>query len=146
MHALHGLVDSMLTDALTTNQTGQRSLDEVLNLAIVQLAIVLGIQILEHLHLLDETLAHIGCQIEVKGWDSLTTVHLVLHGLHADTTKDGGCLNALCRTALSVASLETILQDSIQWMLNTGQRLGGIVVLIVNVQIVVLHGILHLVA
>ena len=146
VHTLHGLVYGMLADALTANQTSEGSLYEVLYVAVVQFAIVLGIQVFQHLHLLDETLAHIGSQVEVESRDCLTAMHLVLHGLHADTAQNRSGLDALCRTALAMAGLETILEDTVQGVLHAGQRLGGIVVLIVNVQVVVLHGILHLIA
>ena len=146
VHTLHSLVDGMLAYALSAGKTGQRGLDEILYLAVVQFAVVLGIQIFQHLDFLYETLAHVWCQIEVESRNSLTAVHLVLHSLHADTAQYRSGLDTLCRTALAMTGLETVLQDSVQRMLDAGQRLGRIVILVVDVQVVVAYSLLHLIA
>ena len=121
VHTFHSLVDGMLAHTLTTYQACEGSLDEVLDVAIVQFAIVLSIEVFQHLHFFDKTLAHIGGQIEVESRNGLTAVHFVLHSLHADTAQDGGGLDTLCRTALAMACLETVLQDTVQRMLHAGQ-------------------------
>ena len=68
-------------------------------------------------------------------------MHLVLYSLHADTAQDTGRLYALGRTTLAVTSLKAVLQNLVQGMLNAGKRLGGIVVLVMNMQVVVLHSL-----
>ena len=64
-------------------------------------------------------------------------VHLVLHRLHGDAGEDGRRLDALRRAGLAVAGLEAELQDLVQRVLDAGQGLRGIVVLVVDVDIVV---------
>ena len=141
MNPAYSLVDGMLLDALSALESCQGSLQEVVYGSIVQLAVVLGIQLLQHLHLLDIRTADEGSQIIVEGRNGLTAVHLVLYGLHADTAQDAGCLDTLGRAALAMTSLEAMLQNLVQRMLNAGERLGGIVVLVVNMQVVILHGL-----
>ena len=53
MNPSHGLVDGMLLDALTSLKACQGHIQEIIDGGIVQLAVILGIQILQHLYLLD---------------------------------------------------------------------------------------------
>ena len=144
VHAVHRLVDGVLLDALQTAQTGQRQGEVILKLDVVELAVVLAHELLKHLHLFNITLTHVRSQVEVESGNALTAVHLVLHRFHRDTADDGGRLDALGGTALAVTGLEAVLEDLVQRVLDAGHRLGGIVVLVVDVQIVVLHGLAHL--
>ena len=49
------------------------------------------------------------------------------------------------RTAGAMSGGKAALKDVVEWMLAACKRLGGIVVLVVDVQVVVLHGIAHIV-
>ena len=71
-------------------------------------------------------------------------MHFVLYGLHADTPEYAGGLYPLGRPALAVSCLESVAQDLVEWVLYACQRLGRVVVLVVNVQVVALHGLLCL--
>ena len=137
MHAADGAVDGVLQHALLALQTVQIALDIVGKLRIVEMRIVLAAETLQSLHLLDERTAHVRSQIEIERGDSLTAVHLVLHRLHRDTAYDAGRLDALGGTRLAVARLKTALQNLVERMLYAGERLGGIVILVVDVDIVV---------
>ena len=82
-----------------------------------------------------ECLANERCQIEVECRDGLATVHFVLNGLHRDAGKHAGGLDTLGRSALAVTRLKAVLKHYVQWVLDTGQALSRIIVLIVNVNI-----------
>ncbi len=68
-------------------------------------------------------------------------MHLVLAALHRDTRQHARRLDALGRPRSSVTGHETARQDIVQRMLHARQRLRGIVILVVNVQVVMLYGV-----
>ena len=146
VHALGGAVDGLLQGALAARQTLQRADDVVLDRRVIEVVVVLAGGLLDIFHLLDKRAAHVGGQIEVKCWDGLPAVHLVLRCLHRDAGDDAGCLDALGRTRLAVAGAEAVLQHVVQWMLHTRQALGGVVVLVMDVDVVVAHGLAGLLA
>ena len=141
MHAPHGLVDGVLLDALPSLQTVQGEAEVVFDGCLVELAVVLGIEVLQYLHLFNIGLADVGRQVEVEGRDGLPAVHLVLCRLHADAGQYAGGLYALGWPALAVSGLEPVLQYLFQWVLHAGQALRRVVVLVVDVKVVVLHGL-----
>ena len=141
MHTTHRLVDGVLLGTLPTLQTFQRLLDIVHQRFFVQVFIALAIQVFQCFQLLDIRQAHVWCQIEIKGRNGLTTMHLVLTTLHRDTSQHRGRLNTLGRTRSTMTCHKAAVQDVVQRMLYAGQRLGGIIVLVVDVQIVMFHSV-----
>ena len=141
VHTTHRLVDGMLLGTFLTRQSIEGFLQVVDQRLLIEILIALAIQLLQRLQLLDIGQSHIGGQIEVKGRDSLTTMHLVLTTLHRDTGQHRGRLNTLGRTRGTMTSHEAAVQDIVQRMLHTGERLGGIVVLIMDMQVVVFHSL-----
>ena len=95
MHAVHGLVDGVLLQALATLQIVEWLLQIVVDWSIIEVAQVFACQLLQVLHLFLIRHAYVWSQIEVEGWDSLTAVHLVLAGLERDTSQHGCGLDAL---------------------------------------------------
>ena len=142
----HGVVDGMLQDALVALQEIQLTCDVIIHFHIIQAAVVLPHQRLKVLDLLDEREAHVGSQIEVKRRNGLATVHLVLSGLHRDAGNDACSLDALGGARLAMTSHIALLEHLVQRVLHTGQALGGIVVLVMDVKIVTAHSISCLLA
>ena len=141
VHAAHGLVDGMLLGALASLQPVQRFLQIVHQRLVVQVFITLAVQVLQCFQFFDIRQAHVGSQIEVEGGNGLSAVHLVLAALHRDAGQHGGRLDAPSRPRSTVSGNESAVQDVVQRMLHAGQRLRRIVVLVMDVQIVVLHGV-----
>ena len=73
-------------------------------------------------------------------------MHLVLGGLHRDTGDNTCSLDALSRARFAMTSHIALLEHLVQWVLHTGQTLGGIVVLVMDVQIVTAHSLTCLLA
>ena len=146
MHTTHCLVDGMLQDAFIALQEIQITLNIVIHLHVIQPAIVLSHEGLEVFHFLDKGATDIGCQIEVKSGDSLTAMHLVLGCFHRDAGDDASSLDALGRTRLTMACHIALLQHFVQRMLHASETLGGIIVLIMNMQIVATDSLTRLFA
>ena len=146
MHTSHRLVDGMLTGTVSTLQTIQWGLQIVHQRLVVQVLKVLTIQVFECFQFLDIAHAHERCQIKVESRNSLSAVHLVLCALQRDTSQHAGSLDALGGARCTMTGSETVMQDVIQRVLHAGKTLGGIVILIVNVQIVMLNGVATLLA
>ena len=143
VHTAHGLVYSMLEGAVTALQSGEVTLKIIVNLGGLEVLII-GIHNGAHLvNLFLEGFAYEGSQVEVEGGDGLTTVHLVLDGFHGNAGEDGCGFYALCGTGLSVTCLETMLKNDVQGMLDAGEGLGGIVVFVVDVDVVAGNGLTH---
>ncbi len=145
MHAAHGLVDGVLLGALAARQPVQGLANVVYQRLVVQLTVALAVQFLQGLQLLDVGQPHVGGQVEVEGRYGLTAVHLVLGALHRYAGQHRRRLDALGRPRCAVTGNEAARQDVIQRVLNAGQRLRGVIVLVVYVQVVVLHGVAALV-
>ena len=139
MDAAHSLVDGKLEQALVAIETVERSLQIVLDLCRAEIIETATLKLLQRPHFLLVGIAHIGSEIEVESRNGLTSVHLVLTSLQGDASQYGCRLDALGRTGRSVTCRESVAQDDIERMLHTGERLGGIIVLVVDVEIVVLH-------
>ena len=80
-------------------------------------------------------------QIDMKSRYSLATMHFILRCLKRDTTYDACSFNALCRTRLSMAGHKSMLQDTIKRVLHTCKALSRIIILVMNVEIALAHGI-----
>ena len=141
MDTSHRLVDSMLLGTFLTRQTIERLLDIIQQRLLIEILIVLARQILKGLQLLDIAQTHIRSQIEVEGRDGLSAMHLILCTLHRDTSQHGSRLYTLGRARGAMTSNKATGQDVIQRMLYTSERLGGVIVLIVDVEIVVFYRI-----
>ena len=108
--------------------------------------VVFGVQLLQDLHFFDETGTHERSQIKIKRRNSLAAVHLILCRFHRNTGQNTGRLDTFGRTGLPVSGRETMLQDVVERMLYARQAFGGIIILVMNVQIVVLDRLFHLFA
>lgn len=137
--AAHSLVDGKLEQALIAIETVKRSLQIVLDLCRAEIIETATLKLLQRPHFLLVGIAHIGSEVEVESRNGLTSVHLVLTSLQGDASQYGCRLDALGRTGRSVTCRESVAQDDVERMLHTGERLGGIIVLVVDVEIVVLH-------
>ena len=139
MHSCHCAVHSMLHHTVIALQTTEFATQEVAHLQLVQVFEALSIEGFKVLQFLLERQAHEGSEVEIEGRDSLTAVHLVLRTFQRDAGQHARRLDALGGTRCPVAGYEAAVQDVVQRMLHTCQRLRGIVVLVVNVQVVVFH-------
>ena len=90
-------------------------------------------------HFFLETGTNKWSEIEVESRDCLTSVHLVLSCFHRDTCQHTCRLNALGRARCPVSSCEAVHEDVVERMLHASERLGRVVVLVVNVEVVVEH-------
>ena len=140
VHTTHRPVDGMVHDAVVTLQEIQFALDIVVDSHVIEAAVVLPHERLQVLHLLDIGTAYVGGQVEVKSGYRLTAVHLVLGGLHRDAGDDTGRLDALGGARLAVASHVALLEHLVQRVLHAGETLGGIIVLVVDMQVIAAHG------
>ena len=103
-------------------------------------------QVLQHLHLLDETAADVRRQIEVESRDSLSAVHLILRRLERDTAEDARRLDTLGRTGFAMTGGEAVLQNLVQGMLDASQTLCRIVIFIVDMEVVVFDRVADILA
>ena len=131
----------MLYQAFVSLESVERTGQVVVQLCLVEVGIVGTVQAFEGLYFFDEAVADVGGQVEIECGNGLSAVHFVLGGLQRDAAQDTGCLDALGRARFAVSGRETVSQDAVQWVLYARQALGGVVVLIVDVQVVALHGI-----
>ena len=131
----------MLLGTLLTSQSVKRFLDIVHQRLVVEILVALAIQVLQCLQFLDIAHADVGSQVEVEGRDSLTAVHLILGTLHRDTCQHRGRLDATGRTRSPMPGYKTTVKDMVQRMLHTGERLRGIIVLVMDMEVVPLYGV-----
>ena len=141
VYASHRLVHGVLLGTLAACQSVKGLLDIVNQRFLVHVAVVFAVELLQCLQFLDIAHADVGCQVEVEGRDSLSAVHLVLGTLHRDTGQHRCRLDTAGRARGSVSGDEAALKDMIQGVLHTGERLRGVVVLVVDVQIVMGNGV-----
>ncbi len=144
MHTAHGAVHGLLCDTLVALQAVEVLLQIVLELHVHQVAQVLGLIALQIADLLLIGEAHVGGEVEVESGDGLSAVHLVLSSFERDTGLYRSGLDALGGARLGMGSLQTVLQDGVQRMLHAGERLCGIIVLVVDVDIAVLSCEAHI--
>ena len=129
----------MLLETFVTLQKNQVAFYIVINLRIIQQLQVKTRQMFDVLYFFDIALPYIGSQIEVERRNGLPAVHLVLYGFHRDTGHDGSRLYTLGGTAFTVSGLESMFKNLVQRMLDAGERFGGIIILVMDVQVVVTH-------
>ena len=141
VHAPYGLVHGMLLGALLPGQSVERSFDVVDERLIVEVLVTLSVEFFQVFQFLDVCHAHVGCQVEVEGRDGLSAVHLVLGALHRDTSQHRGGLDALGRARGAMSGDEAAGEDMVEGVLHAGERLGGVIVFVVDVEVVVLHGL-----
>src|SRR3712207_969293 len=72
-----------------------------------------------------------------------TTLFRSLRALQGDTSQHRSRLNTLGRTRRTMAGREAFVQDAVQRVLTTSERLGGIIVFIVDMYVVMFHGVAH---
>ena len=143
--AADGLVDGMLEGAVAALEADEVALDVVVDPDTLEIAVVHVEQLADLVHLFIEGLADERGEVEVEGRDGLAAVHLVLHRFHGDAGEDGGRLDALGRAGLAVAGAEAVLEDEVQRVLDAGQGLGRIIVLVVDMDVVLRHGVADIV-
>ena len=144
MNTTYGAVHCLLTHALNASLVAERLIEIVLYTFGIKFWILLSHIILDTMQLLEICHVNIRSEIKVESWDSLTAVHLVLSCLERDTSLNTGSLDTLSRTALGMSSLQTVLKNGIERMLHTSERLGWVIILVVNMDIATLHSALHL--
>ncbi len=144
MHTCHSAVDGLLHDSFVALQLAQRLAQVVLDFDVEQMGEILVLIVLQILDFLLVGHAHVWREVEVERRNCLTTVHLVLRRFERNAGLHRSCLDALCRTALGVCGLQSVLQDGVERMLHAGERLGRIVVLVVDVDVAVADSIAHL--
>ena len=105
------------------------------------MGIVFSIQFFQVLDFLDEAVAHVGGKVEIECRDGLSAVHLVLGCFQRDASQDTGSLDAFGRARFAVSGREAVFQNMVQRMLHACQALGGIIILVMDVQIVLGDGI-----
>ena len=133
----------MLDDALLAGEAVQRLLQVIGELFPVEMWVILTVQLFQVLYFLDEAVAHVGSEVEVERGNRLSAVHFVLGGFQWDAAQYAGGLNAFRRARLSVSGREAVCKDAIQRVLYASQAFGGVIILIVDVQIVLADGIQH---
>jgi len=137
--AADGLVDGVLAGALGSLESDKVALDIVVNLGGFQLAVIFVLHFGNLVDFLLEGLPDIGSEIEVEGGDCLAAMHLVLDCLHGNAGEDARRFNPLRRAGLAVARLESMLENQVERVLDTGQGLRRIVVLVMDMDVIVLH-------
>ena len=98
MNAAYGHVDRMLDHAVVALDADEVTSDIVIDRGIIKAGIAFAVDLANLVKLFLEGLPYERSHVEVEGRDRLTSVHLVLHCLHRDTSEDAGSLDALCGT------------------------------------------------
>ena len=140
MHTTNRLVNGMLLGTFLALQSVERLFQIVHQRLIIEVLVALAVQFLQGFQLLHITHTHVRSEVEVEGRDGLSAVHLVLTALHRDTGQHRGRLNTLGRARGTMTGDKATVQNIVQRVLHTGERLRRIIVLVVDMQIVVLHG------
>ena len=141
MHPCHRFVDGMLHDAVFAFQSLERAFEIVVQRLVIERSIALTVELLKCLQLFDKTQSDVRGQIEVESWNGLSAVHLVLRCFQRDTRQHTGRLDALGCPRRAMASRKTVIENVVQRMLTAGERLCGIIIFVVYMQIVMLHGL-----
>ena len=145
VYAADGLVDCMLDGTVLTLKAGKVALDVIVYLDGLERAVVSIHEGADFVDLFLEGLAYERSKLEVEGRNGLASVHLVLDGLHGDAGEHTGGFYPLCGTGFPVAGPESVLKDDVQGMLDAGEGLCRIVVLVVNMNIVVGYRVAHVI-
>ena len=144
VNACHGAVDGMLQYAFIALKVVEWFHQIVVELQLIHVAVVLTIEFLDIFHLLNKRRTHVWCQIEVECRDGLSAVHLVLCCLKRYAGNHACRFDALGRTRFAVTGCKAIFQNVVERVLHAGEALGGIIILVVYVQIVATHCLFRL--
>ena len=139
MDTADGAVHCVLKPAFGSLQAVKRPFEVILQGCIIVFRKIFAGNVLNLFQFLDIGRAHKWCEIEVKGRDGLSAVHFVLSCLQGDAGNHARCLYSLGGPGFAVTGDESVLENIVQGVLYAGERLGGVVVLVVDVQIAVLH-------
>ncbi len=143
MHPAHCLVHGMGLDPLAVLETVQFHLYIIVYGSVLEAAVIDALESGGLVDLLLIGFSHEGSQIEVKRRNGLTAVHLVLHGLHGYAGEHRRGLYPLGGTGLAVTGLKAFVEDLVQRMLEAGEALGGIVVLVMDMDIAAIDRVPH---
>ena len=141
--AAHRLVHGVLQGAFATLQAHEVTPEVIVHGSGFQFGIILVHHGTYLVHLLLEGFADIRGQIEIEGGNGLAAMHLVLHGLHGYAGQDRCRFDTLRGTGLPVAGLQSVFQNQVQRVLDAGKRLGGIIILVVDMDVVARNGFAH---
>ena len=133
----------MLDDAVVSLYTHKVSLQIVVYRYIIETCVALAVDLTDLIELLPECPSYERSHIEVKCRNSLTSMHFVLDCLQGNTSENARSLNSLRRAGLTVACEESVLQDLVQRVLDAGETLGRVVVLVVDMDVIVLYSFLY---
>ena len=133
----------MLYYAVVSLYTHKITLQVIIDLHIIQTCIVFPIDLADLVQFLLESPSYERSHIEVKCRNSLTSMHFVLDCLQGNTSENARSLNSLRRAGLTVACEESVLQDLVQRVLDAGETLGRVVVLVVDMDVIVLYSFLY---
>ena len=97
MHAAYGHIHCVLDHPVITLDSYKVALEVVIDRGIVKTGVAFAVDLTYLVQLLLESLSHERSHIEVESRYGLTSVHLVLYGLHRDTAQDTCSLDTLCR-------------------------------------------------
>ena len=141
MHPAHGHVDGMLFHPFLALDADQVALDVIVDRRILQRAEVNAFQCGKLVDFLLVCLSYEWCQIEVKCRNCLTSMHFVLYGLHGNTSQDSCRLNSFGRSRFAVPCVESLIQNLVQRVLETGETLGRIIIFVMDMDIAVVDSL-----
>ena len=70
-------------------------------------------------------------------------MHFVLCRFERDAGDHACRLDSFCGTRFAVAGDEPVFEDAVERMLHASEAFGGVIILVVNVDIIVFHRLLH---
>ena len=141
MYSRYCHIYTLLNDSLVSGKTGQVVFEIVGDGYVIEIGVVGIIILCEFAEFLLESFSDIRGEVEVKCRNSLTSVHLVLHRLHRYAGQYACGLDSFGRSALPVSCFQSVLEDKVEWVLQTGKALGRVVVLVVDVDVSILDGL-----
>ena len=97
MYAGNCHVDGVLDHSVIPLNSDEVAVQIVVDLNVIETCVVLAGDLSDLVEFLMERTSHERSHVEVKCRNRLTSVHLVLDGLHGDAAQDAGCLDPLCR-------------------------------------------------
>ena len=144
VYAAYGHVYGMLDHPFLSLDSEQVSLDIVIELYVLQMAVVLPLHVADLVYLFMESLPDERSHIEVECRYGLASMHLVLYGFHGNTAQNAGSLYPFGRTRLSVPGEETVFQNLVQRMLHACKAFCRVVVFVVDVDVAVPDSLFHI--
>ncbi len=143
VNTAHRLVHGMLKGPFATLQAHKVTPEVIIHGSGFQFGIILVHHGAHLVHFLFEGFADIGGQVEIEGGNGLAAMHLILDGFHGNASQHGGRFDALRGTGLPMAGLQPVFQNQVQRVLDAGKRLGGIIILVVDMDVVARNGFPH---